>query len=164
MKITLLTLASAALLSLGLITISEPTTATVPTFPLKQSNEDCNNSLTHLRRQIASDGRQISTELKATEISGYWEEGRPADRPYEVNVVMSGDYDDILAVLSSPQMLTSLSNGVIQNCNLVSVVTYALNRSDLLNSYGLINNTVQGFECPPNYGRGTRILWGFQHC
>jgi hypothetical protein len=77
---------------------------------------------------------------------------------------MSGDYDDILAVLSSPQMLTSLSNGVIQNCNLVSVVTYALNRSDLLNSYGLINNTVQGFECPPNYGRGTRILWGFQHC
>jgi hypothetical protein len=156
---------SLALMLLCAATALPPSIAANEVLPLKQSETACDDSLTHLSRQITTDGRRISTSLEAREISGAWNRGRPADRPYQVRAIMSGDAEDISAVLSSPQMLTGLAHAVIRDCNLVSVVTYAMDRTDNIHDYGLVGETVKFFECVEGYDRATPAPnWGFQYC
>ncbi len=63
--------------------------------------------------------------------------------------------------MASTQMLTAMSNQLIDGCNNIAAVTYAKNHSGYRRTFGLIQGTVQEFDyITPGPGQTLKLRWG----
>ncbi|WP_434684027.1 hypothetical protein [Pseudanabaena minima] len=115
----------------------------------KQQRDYCDLALDKTQSKLRENRRRINVDFKPREITRQsdWYEGMPSDRPYELWVIMRGSESDMSNVMHSKQFLTTLAANIITNCDRVSVVTFGINSTDYLRSYGLINNKVTYFKC-----------------
>lgn len=85
----------------------------------------------------------------------------PAERAYGVYIGIEGQA--AINVLNSPQLLTSISSQLIEECDSVSMVKFAMHQTDLNVIFGLVGGSVLSFECTePSPGRITQ--WGTTVC
>lgn len=74
------------------------------------------------------------------------------------------------SVMNSPKLMMSLSRTIIQSCNSVGMVTFAIHRSDWGYTIGLISDgQISFFECAEDFGinpedTGQGLKWGIQYC
>lgn len=115
----------------------------------KQQRDDCDLALDKVQSRLRENRRLINVNFRPREITSEsdWYEDMPSDRPYELLVVMTGRERDMGNVMNSKQFLTTLAANIITNCDRVSVVTFGIDSTDYLRSFGLINNKVTYFTC-----------------
>jgi hypothetical protein len=82
-------------------------------------------------------------------------------KPNELVLVVGGPGEDTL--LSSGELMQTLSEQLIQNCGTVSSVRIASNNSGWHHVFGLINGRVQIFDCI-DAGPGNTLRWGQYFC
>ena len=140
----------------------------------KQQRDDCDLALDKVQSKLRENRRRIYVDFRPREITSEedWYEDVPSNRPYDLRVVMSGNMSDMSNLMNSKQFLTTLAANVITNCDRVSVVTFGIDSTDYLRSYGLVNNKVTYFKCidRETYIAAKRIsssrviYWGRQLC
>lgn len=134
---------------------------------VKQSDTPCNRALENVRSRIQND-RHLSVEWQTEEIPSYWQESAPAGRPYRLTIILGKprerSYQLVRDILASTQMLTAMTNQLIDACDDVSLVTYGLWGSGELRTFGLINGTVREFEYVGNSdSEPTQLRWGVEY-
>ncbi|NET62721.1 MAG: hypothetical protein F6K47_43525 [Symploca sp. SIO2E6] len=87
----------------------------------------------------------------------------PKERPDRYSIDMRGN--QVVNLLNSPQLMTTLATQIIDNCKTVSSVSFGLANTDYGVLLGLMpNGTVQKFEClEPGQARG-ELVWGRTYC
>ena len=115
----------------------------------KQQSDYCDLALDKVQIKLRENRRRINVDFRPREITSKedWYEDMPSNRPYDLWVVMRGNEGDMSNAMNSQQFLTTLASNIITNCDRVSVVTFGINGTDYLRSYGLINNKVVYFKC-----------------
>ncbi|MCT7967064.1 SH3 domain-containing protein [Laspinema sp. D1] len=82
-------------------------------------------------------------------------------KPNELVLVVGGPGED--AILSSGELMQTISERLIQNCGTISSVKIASNNSGWHHVFGLINGRVQIFDCI-DAGPGNQQQWGQYFC
>ncbi len=82
-------------------------------------------------------------------------------KPNELVLIVGGPGED--TILSSGELMQTISEQLIQNCGTVSSVKIASNNSGWHHVFGLINDRVQPFECVDT-GPGNQLRWGQYFC
>ena len=85
----------------------------------------------------------------------------PAERAHGVYIGIEGQA--AINVLNSPQLLTSISSQLIEECDSVSMIKFAIHQTDWNVVFGLVDGSVLSFECiEPSLGRIRQ--WGTTVC
>ncbi len=82
-------------------------------------------------------------------------------KPNELVLVVGGPGED--SILSSSELMQTISEQLIQHCGTISSVKIASNNSGWHHVFGLINDRVQPFECVDT-GPGNQLRWGQYYC
>lgn len=85
-------------------------------------------------------------------------DGHPPDRRALMRFVAGGPGSGV--ILTSPEFMQTISTAIITGCEIVSVVEFALDESDGIEQFGLIDGEVKRFDCV-EAGEPT---WGYQRC
>jgi hypothetical protein len=86
----------------------------------------------------------------------------PANRPIDAIFLMQGR--SVADVMNSSQFMNILATRIINGCGSIGRVTFGMDNSDWLYSYGLVNSQVIAFTC---IGPGTTnrsLRWGERYC
>lgn len=67
-------------------------------------------------------------------------------------------------MMSSPQLLTSITEAIMSGCPNVGLVSFWLDHSDWVIEFGLIGDEVREFECIPSDDTNNPIQWGYGVC
>lgn len=141
-------------------TITSAPMAIASTSPQEAlNNQECNAALGGLGRLLLS-GRQLDvTGASYLPISNSYR-AFPSDRPLELSITITGE--DANAVMNSPQLLTTISRAFIAGCRPVGLVTFGVEYSGWINSFGVVNGSVAPFQCV-DLGEQEPV-WGYQYC
>lgn len=82
-------------------------------------------------------------------------------KPNELVLVVGGPGED--TILSSGELMQTISEQLIQNCGTISSVKIGSNNSGWHHVFGLINGRVQIFDCI-EAGPGNPLRWGQYYC
>jgi len=121
------------------------------------NSQECNAALGGLGRLLLS-GRRLDVTGASYLPNSY--RAFPSDRPLELSITITGE--DVNAVMRSPQLLTTMSRAFIEGCPLVGLVTFAVEYSGWINSFGVVNGDVVPFQCLDLGGQ--EPVWGQQYC
>lgn len=134
--------------------------------PAFSQADACDRAINHITTTLQENG-SIDIELKVSDNT----ENAPSGRPVTLMVGMGSRTSSreqgqrIINILNSPQLLISLTRNIVNNCNRVSAVEYALRYSDYIRTFGLVDGEIKVFECI-NSRRGNPVnpRWGQQIC
>jgi hypothetical protein len=124
--------------------------------------QKCNAAVLAGKQRLET-GRNLQVEIRRVNLSQNYPD-HPANRPFNYQFVMKGKPAE--AVMNSPKLMTAIAAEVIQACNSVSRVTFALANSGWYHSLGLgVNGKLIWFEClDPRPGSNQKLPWGKQYC
>jgi hypothetical protein len=107
-------------------------------------------------------GRKISIVKVSKDNISQEYQSYPKNRPFSYYFVLRGAAAE--SVLSSSQLLISLSKDIIRNCPDVSLVNFVPEMSDHNETYGLISeNRIGAFKCVYP-GSNQKLSWGYMFC
>jgi len=87
----------------------------------------------------------------------------PKERPDGYSIDMRGN--QVINLLNSPQLMTTLASQIIDNCKTVSLVSFGLANTDYAVLLGLMpNGNVQQFECLEPGQASEEQVWGKKFC
>jgi hypothetical protein len=164
-KIIRTILASSAVFTTFCLSIS-PSQAQSLTQGVKQSKNSCDTAVENVKARIQNNN-YLTVEFKGKQIPSYWQEGAPAGRRSQLIIILGDPREGtgklVENIMTSTQMLTAMSNQLIEGCNNIAVVTYAQKASGNIRTFGLIQGTVQEFEyISPGPGQNLKLRWGVE--
>jgi hypothetical protein len=131
--------------------------------PPVQTVQDCATTLVEVRDTLEQ-GRDVSVqEIHRSDVSNSYAD-YPAGRPISYRFKLSGSA--AADIMNSSRLMTTLSQEIIESCDTVSEVTFGIDHSDWVSTYGLLGQgRVEEFRCV-EVGRGHRfsLAWGYQFC
>lgn len=162
-KIIRTILASSAVFTTFCLSIS-PSQAKLLSQGEKQSNNSCDTAIENVKARIQNNN-YLTVDFQGKQIPSYWQEGAPAERRSQLIILLGnpreGTGNFVENIMASTQMLTAMSNQLIEGCNNIAVVTYAKKGSGYIRTFGLIQGTVQEFEyITPGRGQVLKLRWG----
>lgn len=147
-KIIKTIVASSAVFTTFCLSIS-PSQSQSLTQGVKQSRNSCETAVENVKARIQNNN-YLTVEFQGKQIPSYWQEGAPAGRRSQLIILLGkpreGTGNLVENIMASTQMLTAMSNQLIDGCNNIAAVTYAPNGSGYRRTFGLIQGTVQEFE------------------
>ncbi len=133
---------------------------------VKQSNNSCEPAVENVKARILNNN-YLTVEFKGKQIPREWQAGAPAGRSVQLTIIlgnlMEGSDRLVENIMASTQMLTGMSNQLIEDCENIAVVTYAKKHSGYIRTFGLIQGRVQEFEYITPVGdqpTQLRLRWG----
>ena len=132
---------------------------------VKQSKNFCETAVKNVKARIQNNN-YLTVEFQGQQIPSYWQEGAPAGRRSQLIILLGnpreGTGNLVENIMASTQMLTAMSNQLIDGCNNIAVVTYAKNGSGYIRTFGLIQGRVQEFEyvTPEYLNHAPQLRWG----
>ena len=121
-------------------------------LPLQAQNidsetEECRAAIASVENQLET-GRQLQIEVSGIEKHYYPD--HPEGRPNEYGLGVSGDA--ARSVMSSPMLMSSLAELVINSCNSISLISFNLYQTGAAQVFGLMpNKKVEVLQCPADY-------------
>lgn len=151
-----------AIIAVGLISFNIIFTLPSPVQAqsIKQRSK-CTTALRFVKNKITRGRRIKVVNIYKYNISRDYQR-YPRNRPFHYLFVLRGAATE--SVLRSGQFLTLLSRNIVTNCSDISKVTFGLDETDYLRTFGLISkNQVDAFECvdPTAYNK---LPWGYAVC
>lgn len=86
----------------------------------------------------------------------------PYQTPAGLSIIMAGD--SAPNIMSSPQLLTSVTETIMSGCPNVGLVGFWVDRTDWVREFGLIGSEIREFECIPPDDTNNPIQWGYGVC
>lgn len=162
-KIIRTILVSSAVFTTFCLSIS-PSQSQSLTQAVKQSKNSCETAVKNVKARIQNNS-YLTVEFQARQIPSYWQEGSPAGRRSQLIILLGtpreGTGNLVENIMASTQMLTAMSNQLIDGCDNIAAVTYAKNNSGYKRTFGLIQGTVQEFDyITPGPGQTFKLRWG----
>ena len=126
-----------------------------------QSPEDiCIRSFVDAAITIGT-GRDVRVvDLQVSRLSVVYED-YPQDTPIEIAIVMEGSH--VEHVLYSPQFMSIVASQIMNRCSTVGLVSFGMNHTSWIVSYGKVDGQLQEFECI-GFGIGLDPVWGESNC
>lgn len=152
----LLPLASALMFSASLIPVA-PASAQNTSAEVQR----CQSTL-DAAENLMVDGRRLWITNVFVRDVGEAYANYPYQSPVGLTIVMAGD--SAPDMMSSPQLLTSITESITSSCSRVSLVRFAVAESDWTIDFGLIGNQVREFECVDPDGTNNPMQWGYSYC
>ncbi|CAN1210205.1 hypothetical protein TUMEXPCC7403_08425 [Tumidithrix helvetica PCC 7403] len=126
-----------------------------------ENNRACMTALQTVQSQLEL-GRNAIAEVYKNDISNQFD-GYPQLRPFSYNFRLRGSGVD--TVMSSNQLLASVSQKIIEACPQVSLVRFSIAETDWVRTYGDLGRPkVEEFECIDPPISTQKIRWGQQVC
>lgn len=176
MKLTpfqkILRYAIAAILPIGFVACSAFNPSTPPTSS-SSSAQETESQLTNSSPDSSCSAaiQSAKRQLEQLQPSQIWidqvdvatlNQSPPSDRPDAYVLTLSGQ--SASDMMSSPQLMRSISAEVIENCPTVSLVAFGKAETDWSIHFGLVGNTqIEQFQCV-NESTRNRLPWGYQRC
>ncbi|NTW20514.1 MAG: hypothetical protein HGA42_13340 [Nostocales cyanobacterium W4_Combined_metabat2_030] len=162
-KIIRTILASSVIFTTFCVSIS-PSQSQSLTQGVKQDKNSCETAVKNVKARIQNNN-YLTVEFKGKQIPSYWQEGAPAGRRSQLIILLGtpreGTGNLVENIMASTQMLTAMSNQLIEGCDNIAAVTYAKNQTGYIRTFGLIHGTVQEFEyITPGPGQLLKLRWG----
>lgn len=86
----------------------------------------------------------------------------PSDRPNAYVITLDGQ--SASQMMTSPQLMQSISTNLISNCSTVSLVAFGKAQTDWAVHFGLVdNNEIEQFQCV-NEPAQNQLPWGYKRC
>ena len=101
----------------------------------------------------------VDTRTSSMEDVGY--QRYPQGRSVALDLVIAGNA--VESVMNSPQLLTSISQSIMQTCPGVGLVSFGVDQTDWGITFGWIGNRAREFECV-DPGDGDTNSWGYVTC
>jgi hypothetical protein len=142
--------------------ISSGTRAITPS-----QSSTCDSAIAQLSRSL-SEGRQLSvTYTGAHDAAQNHPVGRPLNYSFKVSPPMS-NFSDARALMSSPQLLASLTSPFLANCVSAAAVSLGLDFTEESVTLGEVDGQVAAFQCAEDIGfrmnDGRQSPWGYTYC
>jgi hypothetical protein len=121
-------------------------TSSLQNYSASPSNikQQCLSAITEAKNKLEN-GRQL--KITSFYINDVGSSDHPQNRPHALSFSMQGA--SVGSVLTSPVFMNSIAEKVINNCNSVSMVAFALTDTDWAEAFGLMpNQKVEPFKCP----------------
>lgn len=149
------------LVTAGLIALNASLTFALPLqAQAKNQKSDCTATVASAQKYIEK-GRDIEVTASISDISSEYPD-HPNNRPYKYVFVLEGKAS--FAILDSPIFMKIIASKVINNCNSVSLIVFAVNKTDVYNSIGLMpGGNTEFFKCL-KYGEKAKESWGEEFC
>jgi hypothetical protein len=162
-KIIRTILASSAVFTTFCLSIS-PSQAKPLSQGVKQSTNSCETAVENVKARIQNNN-YMTVEFKGRKIPREWQAGAPAGRPVRLIIILGGVTEGsgqiVDNIMASTQMLTAMSNQLIEDCDNIAAVTYAKNNTGGARTFGLIQGRVQEFEyITPEPRQPFQLRWG----
>ena len=162
-KIIRTILASSTIFTALCLSIS-PSQAKSLTQGVKQSRNSCETAVENVKARIQNNN-YLTVEFQARQIPREWQAGAPAGRSVQLTIILGklreGSGQLVDNIMASTQMLTAMSNQLIEDCDNIAVVTYAKNNTGYQRTFGLIQGVVQEFEYVTwHRGQPNPLRWG----
>jgi hypothetical protein len=124
-----------------------------------------NDSVSNACHQSLSQTKNNLNNVRNAFLYGIKVENNPLSpvrgKPNELVLILGGPGED--TILSSGELMQTISEQLIENCGTVSSVKIASNNSGWHHVLGLINGRVQTFDCI-DAGPGNQLRWGQYFC
>lgn len=162
-KIIRTILASSVIFTTFCLSIS-PSPSQSVTQGVKQDKNSCETAVKNVKARIQNNN-YLTVEFQGKQIPSYWQEGAPTGRRSQLIILLGnpreGTGNLVENIMVSTQMLTAMSNQLIDGCDNIAAVTYAKNHSGYARTFGLIQGRVQEFEyITPDRGQPLKLRWG----
>jgi hypothetical protein len=121
---------------------------------------ECTTALQNARNRMEK-GRKVKVvEMRKFTIQEFQYTDYPRNRPFGYGFILRGS--GVESVMNSIKLLNAISTDITNNCKTVSMVTLNKDKTDWVETYGLISeNTVRGFDC---IDPGSKLSWGYYIC
>lgn len=151
-----LPLALVLTISIPLITAA-PAVAQDPPAPEQQ----CRSALERAERLLVN-GRRLRVSNVSTYRIGEHYLNYPRQAPVGLSISMAGDAAPDM--MSSPQLLMSITMTITSGCTRVGLVDFSVAETDWVTTFGLVNNQSREFECVDPDGTNNPTQWGSRTC
>ncbi|MDH6066672.1 hypothetical protein [Umezakia ovalisporum] len=150
----------------GLIATHSIICISLPTLAQNiKSISGCNTALRLAKNQIQNNRKVKVVNIYQSNIAENYKL-YPKNRPHSYAFGLEGAATE--SILISGRFLTSITENIISNCPSVSMVSFGLNHSDYVVTYGLLKaNRIKFFECINDYSNKSltqKLPWGFVFC
>ncbi|MCT7952915.1 hypothetical protein NG798_24245 [Ancylothrix sp. C2] len=161
-------LASSAVFTTFCLSLS-PSQAQSLTPVVKQSKNYCDTAVENVKAKIKNNN-YLTVEFQGRQIYREWQVGAPAGRSIHLIILLGtlreGSGQLVDNIMASTQMLTAMSNQLIEGCDNIAAVTYSKKRTGSIRTFGSIQGRVQEFEYmytgrgKPFPGQPLQLRWG----
>jgi hypothetical protein len=163
----------AVILPISFVACSASNPSTPPTSSSPAAAQETESQLTNISSDSSCSAaiQSAKRQLEQLQPSQIWinqvdvatlNQSPPSDRPHAYFLTLSGQSTSDM--MSSPQLMRSISAEVIENCPTVSLVSFGKAETDWSIHFGLVGNTqIEQFQCV-NEPTQNRLSWGYQRC
>ncbi|MCT7953262.1 hypothetical protein NG798_26030 [Ancylothrix sp. C2] len=156
-------LASSVIFTTFCLSLS-PSQAQSLTQGVKQSKNSCDTAVENVKARIKNNN-YLTVEFQGRQIYREWQAGAPAGRSIHLIILLGtvreGSGQLVNNIMASTQMLTAMSNQLIQGCDNIAAVTYSKKHTGYIRTFGQIQGRVQEFEyITPVRGQPIPLRWG----
>jgi hypothetical protein len=123
--------------------------------------QQCRSALS-AAEDLLVNGRRLWIVDVSTDDVGEIYVNYPYQSPVGLGIVIDGDATS--DVMTSPRLLTTITETIRSGCPTVGLVTFAAAESDWAVDFGLIGNQVREFECIDPDLTDNLIRWGYTVC
>jgi hypothetical protein len=164
----------------GLITLNFSFNPFILTSALAQTNseasseESCLQAINTAESKILEGRENISLKTKIYNLSDESRNDYPPGRNRGMVFVLGAHFGvqtppEGEAILNSPQLMRSIATQVTNGCSTISYVEFTAPYSDYYIPFGIINGSVERFQCSEDWnprGGGLRPVdrWGYYTC
>jgi len=136
-----------------------------PLLPVKAQNavsgvQRCNAGIDTAQAQLVNGRRLQITDVRTYSAQTIYNDF-PDDQPVIISLTMRGNDAD--TVMNSPQLLTAITQTIINGCSKVGMVSYGVAGTDWQVDFGQIGNQIRQFECV-DVEDSRRNEWGHTGC
>lgn len=134
-----------------------------PAVAQDASNQEqqCRSALS-AAEDLLVNGRNLWIAGVSTYDVGEVYDNYPYQSPVGLTIVIAGNAAPDM--MTSPRLLTTVTETIRSGCPSVGLVTFAVAESDWTVDFGLIGNQVREFECVDPDGTGYPPGWGYAVC
>lgn len=125
-----------------------------------EGRRDCTATIAAAQNHIET-GRSVSVTVRSTDISKNYPD-HPTKRPYNYQFALEGAASE--SIMNSPKFMKSIAMKIINNCDSVGSVTFAVNHTGWGYSIGLIQGKLDFFECLEPDESNRELTWGQEYC
>lgn len=122
------------LIATGLIALNIFLSPTMTVRAQEVRKQDCTAAIANAQKRIET-GRSVEVIVRSSEISQEYPD-HPADRLYQYKLLLQGNASE--SIMNSPQFMKLIAEPIINNCNTVGLVTFAVYQSGWNLSIGLM--------------------------
>ena len=128
---------------------------------ITSETKKCRSAIASVEKQLKT-GRQLKINISVIDKLKYYPD-HPQGRPNLYGFSMSGDA--ARSVMSSPVLMNSLAQQIINNCNSIGAVSFNLYATGATQLHSLMpNKKVEFFKCPADYddyvAYPRKLTWG----